>query len=541
MNNSDIYEYAFYVMRKEVARYKREYEEHNKFKLYKSLLFYKEDNAQLYNIITKITDNIITIELEYLIMRLFKNNNVDFYMLDYNSINNRVPFYRVENNQNVAYVFSDGMDAQTYKEYINVQSIDKFKMILLGEKIGNVIDTIWRWEEKKENNRIEHITIKEVFDLIDVEEYKVFKKYVDIFNKDLRHLIGYNTTSIASDQVIKDFKDIVITSLKSFDYKGMISGLSMDQVDLLDYNFINSGLIYSLVSNNQFADSFISAEWYYTTQIITTNIENTAVVAGYFKSIEQLLYEIIRLFDNTGKTIKKKNSRNEYIVLSAENEDRIDFSMGSMTSCIKYYKNRDMWIVDDDVVNYITDSLKEYREKYRNDHFHKDNLYDINEIEEIRNHTLLLYYMILGGIKISETSKQLLTSKEKEEENDNLLSFEMISEWLDGILSGDNLIDINNKVFIQINRKSSRSELLFTTVKYIRDDGLLEAKAYEINPFFSNPCLFSAEYKAEELEATVINLVRKYIKEGKCREKLSSFKKLYVGLDIEPKELDFER
>ena len=52
-------------------------------------------------------------------------------------------------------------------------------------------------------------------------------------------------------------------------------------------------------------------------------------------------------------------------------------------------------------VSTIMDKISVYREKYRNDHFHKDNIYKIDEIEEIRANTILMHYLLLGSMRIT--------------------------------------------------------------------------------------------------------------------------------------------
>lgn len=54
---------------------------------------------------------------------------------------------------------------------------------------------------------------------------------------------------------------------------------------------IKRSLYELMIGQSDFADSFISSEWYYDIHTITGVIDETGVVTGYLKSIEQLLFE----------------------------------------------------------------------------------------------------------------------------------------------------------------------------------------------------------------------------------------------------------
>lgn len=165
-----------------------------------------------------------------------------------------------------------------------------------------------------------------------------------------------------------------------------------------------------------FAESFLSSEWYYKNHVEFSILEQTAIIAGYLKSVEQLLYSIIKLSEGTGKQIKKYGSgRSDYIEYCAANASLIDSTLGSIIGYVKYYT--ELWDVNKYVKNYIIDKLNVYRDKYRNDHLHKDNIKRIEKIEDIRTNTILIYYLLLGAMKISDSDKEQLgiVSKEKED------------------------------------------------------------------------------------------------------------------------------
>lgn len=52
--------------------------------------------------------------------------------------------------------------------------------------------------------------------------------------------------------------------------------------------------------------------------------------------------------------------------------------------------------------NYMIQAIDDWREKHRNGYFHRDNLQSEAKVKEIRNQTLQLYFLILGGCKIKK-------------------------------------------------------------------------------------------------------------------------------------------
>lgn len=78
---------------------------------------------------------------------------------------------------------------------------------------------------------------------------------------------------------------------------------------IINHNYHDIELYKAIVGESGFAESFISSEWYFRAHDDFSFLEQTAVIAGYLKSIEQLLFAIICLSMNTGKR-NKRSDRN---------------------------------------------------------------------------------------------------------------------------------------------------------------------------------------------------------------------------------------
>lgn len=123
-----------------------------------------------------------------------------------------------------------------------------------------------------------------------------------------------------------------------------------------------------------------------------------SIVSGYLKSIEQLIWAIIEL--KKEKTFSIKSKLGGLVEFSMENEDVIDGTLWSLEQVIKH----NSWMVEVNyhARNYMIQAIDDWREKHRNGYFHRDNLQSEAKVKEIRNQTLQLYFLILGGCKIKK-------------------------------------------------------------------------------------------------------------------------------------------
>ena len=137
---------------------------------------------------------------------------------------------------------------------------------------------------------------------------------------------------------------------------------------------------------------------------MSENLDLTGVICGYLKSIEQLIWAILKL--KTEKTFKIKSKWGGQVEFSMENEEVIDSTLWALEQVIK--NNSWMIEVNSYARKYMMQVIDEWREKYRNGYFHRDNLQSEAKVKEIRNQTIQLYFLILGGCKIKEDDYEKL-------------------------------------------------------------------------------------------------------------------------------------
>lgn len=126
-------------------------------------------------------------------------------------------------------------------------------------------------------------------------------------------------------------------------------------------------------------------------------------MAGYLKSIEQLLFTLIGLAKGTGITIlskEKYNRENRIILFTEENEDLVDTTLGALEQVIAH--NGQMLDVNRYAREYIVKTIDDWRDKQRNGYFHKHNLQSVEKVSEIREKAFQLYFLLLGSCTIQD-------------------------------------------------------------------------------------------------------------------------------------------
>ena len=199
-------------------------------------------------------------------------------------------------------------------------------------------------------------------------------------------------------------------------------------------------------------------EWYYGIHTVTGAIDQTGLVTGYLKSVEQLLFALIKLRGlNKKRWIKINPSMkslfpgtlhlDQYIDLTDTSENYADTTLGSLIHFIKnknragLFYNADLFEIDNSTIQSIVDALYDFKDTQRNDHLHKDNLYTSEEIDDIREKAKALYCLLIGSFRKNGTELTKLIAYDTKEslpdyiEADALL--EIINEWATPILLFD--------------------------------------------------------------------------------------------------------
>ena len=313
-------------------------------------------------------------------------------ILTENEVKCGIVFCVTEDENNFSAAFLDGqfkVDKLTFVKIVDPNE-EWYEYIIADENRKNL----------KRGIQIEKVTIREFWEkYFGCDEYDLLVSHINAFNEQARDIIGFSTIVTPTDTALARFRVKTGDMLRTHPYVASIpNNIYQHQVDIWVKNYIDRGLWRAMVGTSNFAVSFISSEWNYNMYLLTENLDLTGIVAGYMKSVEQLIWAIISFQTKNAFKIKAKGGG--LIEFSAENESLIDSTLGSLEKV--FQKNSWMFDVNDFAKRHIVDAIADWREKHRNGFFHKHNLQSIDKVKEIRNQTLQLYLLILGGCTIAD-------------------------------------------------------------------------------------------------------------------------------------------
>lgn len=377
-------------------------------------------------------------------------------------------FYtNIEYEKKVGYEFvADYGDSTIMYRYTDVKLEDAEKLLSDFEDQLVVID--WKVPAKTDGEKtvvlengkeLKHSSLYGLFqERIGMEEYETFITFLTGTVIEFQEYIGVKSAPKLSPfslgrfrfEVEDNFKEYIskirdymiadekIAALKSSDIEGIDYGyrviddenkgrygsaeksskeLLRDSQVLIDFEA--KKLYRYLIGGADFSKSFITSEYLYKQYDCDDCFDYTAVVSGYLKSIEQLLYHIASFSKGKGYKIKNNGQKNKNGVFPSsvksgkvykidfmeENDGCFDTTIGSLIHFLDDNKS-DLLLVDDCYKKMIIDCLNCYRIECRNDSFHLDNNYSWSRVEFIRWNTFLVYILLLSCCKLGDTEWQ---------------------------------------------------------------------------------------------------------------------------------------
>lgn len=222
------------------------------------------------------------------------------------------------------------------------------------------------------------------------EAKRCFENMAVQLNEELDEVVGYSITEICSSKTLAAFKRKLADDWANYDFvNNLCASMPIGNKEKIVQKFLTQERYRVLFSEYNFSDCYITSEWFYqkyASNIKVTNLDMTAVVAGYFKSIEQLLdlfivsHGQLKVFEYNGyEEIKVGDSKFKSM-------------LGKMHKFLK--NNKDLFDEQNEALqNYYLERLNDWIAKCRNGYFHKDNISDPKVLSKIRNETLSLYLL----------------------------------------------------------------------------------------------------------------------------------------------------
>lgn len=278
------------------------------------------------------------------------------------------------------------------------------------------------------------------------EEYDAFSKAFDHMADEITDYCGYKVVKTLRPNSIRHFRREVLHEMRAFSYSKSTFGkiISKDQKNLLEHNFFVKGNHEIATGNSDFAHSFMTAEWLYQSLEGAEEIDLSAILLGYFKSVEQLLFQIIKLrrFDADRSIYLKKVSRNKirrknpdgtinendfitvdklgYATLSEklfESGFRENLTLSGLAGFFGHrsskgelkLRNADLFVcgIEPETHAIVIDCLSEIT-GMRNGYLHKDNCHDWSEVDDAREMAFCVFYLLLGLLSISDKDAEEL-------------------------------------------------------------------------------------------------------------------------------------
>ena len=380
-------------------------------KVEKKIIMLQTKESNIFNHIVGLSERYILKEIVLLLKRILKEWGISYFDYNYYALYGKSmeSFYRFENKQKVLYCFTWSLNVEEFIEFNdNLNQFDKIKMVALvetGSKINKFHDVLEGYNDRFEERYglvIERGTIRAFFNqFFDKTEYEKFYEELKKFNKRINDIIGYTTVTVPDDERLQEFKIKCKNELKQYNYNKILDNkiINANQRDFIIRNYLDNDNYLYMLGSNDFSESFISSEWYYKQYIATDMIEQTGIIVGYLKSIEQLLYQINLLSLDKGLKIHDKKS--VLVGFTTENleKDMFDTTLRSLINCLEY--NKKVWKINKNIQDIIIKELEDFRKNDRNDLLHKDNTRDLETIKKIRNKALELYCLLLGSLDLN--------------------------------------------------------------------------------------------------------------------------------------------
>lgn len=259
-----------------------------------------------------------------------------------------------------------------------------------------------KYRNYKYKDCIEQMTIKQFFEMLGRDDYEDFKECVGRYNYDAEQKLGITVSAIPTKKAVEKHREKIRKELLSYFYENELQTV-FEEEEISDMKKWFEKNYEVLTSNADFSRSLISSEWYYDLQVKTDGgIEQTAIVAGYLKSLEQLLCSILLVLSEdennefmffTNKEGKEKTGQDR-LPLNYDNQKLVLTMAKNILKAIK--GNKKSVLRRTKMTDRVIEYLEKYVEKTRNGYMHKDNLYEWTDIQNIRTKTYAAYFMVLG-------------------------------------------------------------------------------------------------------------------------------------------------
>ena len=209
--------------------------------------------------------------------------------------------------------FSDNIEAlkmieKEFEEYTAVywaDKSDKWKRKI--KRLNELQDELNIKEDDKCS--FNYISIESFFNnYFSSEEYTLYEKMILNSVPEIKEIIGINVVSSLTSTELSNLKGRIKKKIENADFSDQLyisknKNKTIKNLDSISYgdrehlynNFIKSGNYKLLIVGEDFAKSYVTSEYLYEVMGKGEGFDYTSIVAGYLKTVEQLLYRLMLL------------------------------------------------------------------------------------------------------------------------------------------------------------------------------------------------------------------------------------------------------
>lgn len=312
------------------------------------------------------------------------------------------------------------------------------------------VSLVTRDAEKEDYSRKGDVidVVKFLRDQFGSEEETRFFSYFEQLKTRANDIFGLKITKTLQYMELGAFRAELLKTVRERSYPINVAGrnLAEEQRVVIEKHYFEEGRCKATVGGSDFATSFITAEWLYSSLKGAANVDLSPVALGYFKALEQFLYLLIEVLaahaSDGARTLHvgpQKNNRvywkidgvTDYGKWIPVNEDCVTispeifaegfqyiFDLGKLTSFFGRWNKKDKVIepcnedllhleIESETYEAIVLMLQNLR-TMRNGYLHKDNLYEWSEVDKVRNEILTVFYLMLGSYRLNEQAMERL-------------------------------------------------------------------------------------------------------------------------------------
>lgn len=252
------------------------------------------------------------------------------------------------------------------------------------------------------------------------DEYTLFLSKYKEFSQSIQDYFGISILKTLRPNVVFGYRKVVRADLLAYDYDAAIKMFSRNtlvasQKNLLNKQFLANGYMSALASHRGFAKCFMTAEWLFDSLKQSAGfIDLTAISMGYFKAIEQFMYDFVGLHtsekDGKRREMPFFNDQGEYWLHFTDalyTDKKKSITLGNLAKFFKNRNNLDLLSngLDTSTIDVLRDVLSKVSDQ-RNGYFHKDNIDDWEKIEKARALAHAVFFLMLGAYRYSDTDKE---------------------------------------------------------------------------------------------------------------------------------------